>query len=132
MNPNQAVWMLTVIALGWCSGCGQAASRSAAVYPLDGQLYYQGKPAVGALITFHPLDGEQHQQLTCEVRTDGHFVATQSDGALGLPEGNYALTLEWPAGAADRFAGKYSTPSSPLRTVKVESTVNLLPPIQLK
>lgn len=103
-----------------------------AVYPVDGQLYYQGKPAVGACVTFHLLDAPNQQSFTCEVGTDGHFVAKQTDGAIGLPEGNYALTLEWPPGEADRFAGRYSSPSSPLRNVKVESTVNLLPSIKLK
>ena len=123
---------VVVVMVCACVGCDQATPRSVAIYPVDGQVVYQGKPATGAVITFHPLDSVEQPPLACEVRANGHYVPTQADGAIGLPEGSYALTLQWKEGQTDPFAGRYAQPSSPLLKVKVESTVNLLPPIKLK
>ena len=113
------------------SGCSNSIARQVPVYPVDGQLYVDGKPAVGALVTFHPTGGNATPSKEVVVRADGHFVATQPDGAVGLPEGTYSLTATWPESGTDRLAGKYADKASPLAQVTVTSGINLIPPIKL-
>jgi hypothetical protein len=116
-------------------GCSKSNDRAVAVYPVDGQLFVGGQPAVEAVVVFHPTVSEANAVVvTAEVGLNGHFIATQPDGAAGLPEGDYRLTATWPDGDGDtdRFNGKYSDPEQPLMEISVKPTINLLPPIRLK
>lgn len=113
-------------------GCTQNSNRTVAVYPVDGQLIFRGKPAVDAIVAFHPTvtDGSS-VTTTAEVDFNGHFVVAQPDGAVGLPEGVYKLTATWPDDDRDRFNGKYADPAKPLLEISVKPGINLLPPINL-
>jgi len=113
-------------------GCSESTERQVAVFPVDGQLVVGGKPAIGAVVTFHPAASDSvGKESTAVVRADGHFVATQPDGANGLPEGDYALTVIWPEGENDHLNGKYGDPTSPISRITVKPGVNLLPPVRL-
>ena len=81
---------------------------------------------------FHPEgDNDQGLAYTAIVRDDGHFVPTQQDGGVGLPEGSYVLTVTWSEEEIDRFEGKYGDPEQPIAAVKVTSGINLLTAIRL-
>ena len=81
---------------------------------------------------FHPeAENDQGLVYSAVVREDGHFVPTQQDGGVGLPEGNYVLTVTWLDEETDRFEGKYGDPAQPVATWKVTSGINLLNPIRL-
>jgi hypothetical protein len=113
------------------SACSQPESRQNAVpvYPVEGKLFVGGKPAAGAVVMFHSGgDGPKH---STKVRDDGRFVPTQTDGAVGLPEGSYSLTVTWQENEKDRFQGKYADPAKPAAKLTVRSGVNLIPPIRL-
>ena len=113
------------------SACSQSESRQNAVpvYPVEGKLLVAEKPAAGAIVMFHSgADGPKH---STKVRDDGRFVPTQTDGAVGLPEGSYSLTVTWPENEKDRFQGKYADPVKPAAKLTVRSGVNLIPPIRL-
>lgn len=130
----RAIRQLAVAAM--CSvfiyGCSKYPDRAVAVYPVDGQLLVGNKPAVDAVIAFHSKTTKgDSATLTAKVGLDGHFVATQPDGAAGLPEGVYRLTATWPDDDRDRLDGKYSSPAKPILEITVKPTVNLLPPINL-
>lgn len=124
---------LALLCLLIIHGCSKSDNRAVAVYPVDGQLLVGGQPAVEAVVAFHPtLSDGNAVVVTAEVGVNGHFIATQPDGAAGLPEGDYKLTATWPDGELDRFNGMYSDPEKPLMEISVKPTINLLPPIRLK
>jgi len=126
------LWLAGSLVLGcFAIGCSKSESRPNAVpvYPVDGQLLVGGKPASGAIVTFH-LSGSL-TILTATVRDDGRFVPAQADGAVGLPEGDYGVSVTWPEGGTDRLAGKYGDSSKPVAKLTVRPGVNLIPPIKL-
>ncbi len=123
---------ILVLCLLGLTGCGQEPDRRFAVFPVDGQLLVDGQPAVGAVVTFHPQGSELIDVVTtATVRDDGHFVPSQADGAVGLPEGPYKLTVVWDDGGSDRFKGRYANPDQPIGEVDVQPSINLLAPIKL-
>lgn len=124
------VWTLALFAATFASGCSSSVTVQPPVFPVDGRLFVGGKPAAGAVVTFHPQGGET-PAIDAVVRDDGRFVPTRSDGAVGMPEGAYVLTVSWPPGKDDRLGGKYSDPGRPVTTLTVKPGVNLLPPISL-
>jgi hypothetical protein len=114
------------------AGCFSEGERRVAVFPVDGQLLFQGQPAVGAVVSFHPRPGGPGEAARdAVVRDDGHFVPTQPDGAVGLPAGEYALTVRWGDPASDRLGGKYANPDQPLSTIRVTEGINFLSPFKL-
>jgi hypothetical protein len=114
------------------AGCFSEGERRVAVFPVDGQLLFQGQPAVGAVVSFHPRPGGPGEAVRdAVVREDGHFVPTQPDGATGLPAGEYALTVRWGDPASDRLGGKYLDPDKPLATIQVTQGINFLSPFKL-
>jgi hypothetical protein len=132
LQSGQQLAMVSVVAL-LLNGCQPADNRPFTVYPVDGQLIFQNKPAAGAEVTFVPDEANPTVfSLTCTVDSKGHFVPKQADGAIGLPVGTYRLTVVWPLDNQDRFAGKYASPETPLTTVEIGTTVNILPPIRIK
>jgi len=113
-------------------GCSRPVNRQVAVYPVDGQLMVGGQPAVGAVVTFYPVDAADGRVIiTAAVQSDGRFMPTQPDGAVGLAEGSYRLTATWPETDHDRFDSQFADPSKPIAVIEVKSTVNLLSPINL-
>lgn len=123
-----ATVLLVALAL---PGCSNPPSRPDAVtvYPVEGRLFVGGKPAAGAVVSLHPGGGGT--PVTAKVRDDGRFVPTQSDGAVGLPEGAYSLTATWTDGGKPRLAEKYADPAKPIARLTVRPGVNLMPPIKL-
>lgn len=143
MNVNfntasvQYLTFIGLLLLSLAAGCSEEEVRPpVAVFPVDGQLLFQNKPAKGAVITFHStLANDKEAQMTwlATVKDDGHFVPKQTDGAIGLPAGEYVLTAEWkvePSG--DQLNGKYASPETPLTRITVMESINFLPPINLK
>jgi hypothetical protein len=125
-----------------CLGCG----NSAGVYPVNGKVFYQGKPAVGATLTFVRKDAaERTQEPTPQgvVGEDGTFSLACVRGA-GAPPGEYAVLVEWKLGAGkmvgrspgltapDRLQGRYLDPTKPLLTATVEAKTNTLSPFELQ
>lgn len=134
---DRCLTLVAFLLLSLSAGCSEEELRpAAAVFPVDGQLLFQNKPAAGAVITFHSLataDYEGQKMWLATVKDDGHFVPKQPDGAIGLPAGEYTLTAEWkvePSG--DQFNGKYASPETPLTKITVMESINFLPPINIK
>jgi len=125
----------TVVLLGSC-----AKSSHKPVYPVHGQVFYNGKPANGALILFHEINVPVSQEARPHGQVDqnGDFVLSTYASKDGAPAGDYVVTIDWRQTVPGRSAGgssllppEYGMPQrSPLRsTIRAES--NNLPPFHI-
>jgi len=118
MRLKMLAALLTLVLLGLLSsGCG--ASKIA---PFGGQVFVQGKPAVGAAVTFYPLrPAESPQFPTAVVAPDGSFHLTTVSANDGAPPGEYAVCITWSdrrrqdgetLTGPDRLRNRYAVPAS--------------------
>lgn len=127
-----------------------ATVEKAPVYPVEGTLFVEGKPAAGAQVVFHPVDGFGAPPClaTAIVGPDGRFSLRTVDNRRGSTPGKFAVTVAWykpiPQGEemTPEEAGSLVPPSfrkpqtTPLRiNIKPETSssasVVQLPPIHL-
>lgn len=109
------------------------------LYPVRGQVFVQGKPAVKADVFFHPLVNRDPRapHPHARVNASGAFQAGTRRANDGAPAGEYAVTIVWtPAedveDPPDLLGGRYRDPeTSPLR-VQVQEKTNELPPFNLE
>jgi hypothetical protein len=107
------------------------------VYPVRGELLVHGKPAVGAVVSFHPVGNSAPDAVKPQatVEADGTFRPNTFDLRDGAPAGEYALTVFWPGGKGhvgpDRLKGRYRDPARPVLKVTVKAGDNVLDPIRL-
>lgn len=132
ISPVRSVawWILLA---GLLSGCGGDSHPK--TYPVTGKVVLKSgqKPAVGAIVTFHPkspVGGPGQPNPSGTVKEDGSFVLTTFRGEDGAPEGEYGVTVRWPvqtkvglgdAGGAggDQLRGRYSDPATTRLTARV-------------
>jgi hypothetical protein len=130
---------LLAIALLTVAGCGKP--DRVPVYPVRGQILYDGKPAVGVQVFLFPTAAPGVPDIPMNPRgetgPDGYFsLTTYSDGD-GAAEGGYQLVLFWPETTSereedskDRLLGWYTMAHSKI-SVQIKATANELPPIKL-
>ena len=105
------------------TGCGR--SDRIDVYPVEGSVLYQGKPAVGAFVTFHPNRPEIENRISAAtVGDDGKFRLSTYNPNDGAPAGEYRVTVVWPSivngrPVDDRLNGNYAD----VKTTSLEATV---------
>lgn len=92
----------TAIAVVLLVGCGETErfKNRKAVYPVAGQFLVGGAPANGALIAFHPAgESGTGRALPSRATTDaeGRFELTTYATSDGAPEGEFVVTVYWPA-----------------------------------
>jgi hypothetical protein len=75
------------------TGCGESRVP---VFPVAGQVTYEGEPAVGAQVVFHPVGHQlpEDEAAIGSVKEDGSFDASIY-GNGGIPAGEYAVTVQW-------------------------------------
>src|SRR5262245_15325321 len=67
-----------------------------ALAPLTGHVSFDGQPAAGATVIFHPLEAPADApRPTATVGTDGTFTLGTYQPGDGAPAGEYAVTVEW-------------------------------------
>jgi hypothetical protein len=127
---------LPVVALT-CSSCG--AGRET-VYPVTGQVFFEGKPAQGAVVVLHPAANANpsalHPQGT--VGTDGTFRLTTYRKHDGAPPGDYEVTVTWtrPLQAGERdevsiLPPRYLRPGTSMLRCQVQPGPTTLQPFNL-
>jgi hypothetical protein len=141
MHPRW-LWPLAAACALTTAGCSPAT----ALYPVRGQVLYQGKPAVGATVSFVRkglTDPAEAQVSHGVVREDGSFTLAEAAGTGAAP-GEYLVLIEWKEGAGkargrspglsapDRLKGRYLDARRPLLTATVAAGSNDLPPFELK
>jgi hypothetical protein len=114
--------------------CAPTGPNRLAVYPVKGQVIYQGKPAAGANVLFFLQDSPDKNTGSSHGKTDdeGWFTLTTYITGDGAPAGEHVVCVILPAprrqvaireadednGSSDRLQGKYANPkTSPLRRV---------------
>ena len=70
-------------------------SQGPRLYPVRGQVYYEGKPAVGALVVFLPDDPTRPpaQVASALVAEDGSYVLGTHKAKDGAAAGPYKVTI---------------------------------------
>ena len=119
MPMRQVVVFVVLVAAG--AGCGDRTTRLAVV-PTRGQVTMDGKPAAGALLIFHSVEGGEGLPVKprARVRGDGSFVAETYAAGDGMPAGEYVVTVEWRKQTAEEGAEGESL--APARYAKRESS----------
>src|SRR5262245_50800380 len=76
------------------AGCSSGSDR-VPVFPVRGQVFYQSKPAVGAVVILNPqdasLEGKLPMHPTGKVEADGSFRITTYETHDGAPAGEYKV-----------------------------------------
>ena len=119
---------------------GAACSGRKTAYPVTGKVLFEGRPAAGAVVQFHPLDAADGAPVAPlgEVGPDGTFRLTTYAHADGAPAGRYAVTVSWgvPSRGGDGFdrilvPARYLSPATSKLTAEVPAQATELPPFRL-
>jgi len=119
------------------SGCGPSETK---VFPVTGSVTVKGKPAAGAQVIFHPVEGETSgTRANAIVGTDGTYTLTTRAQGDGAPIGDYKVlvTLREQIGLPDEgktrsvLPEKYSKPELTPLTAKVVKGPNQIEPFVL-
>src|SRR4051794_34617537 len=146
----QTKWAIIGLALAIVAA--SACSGGKKLYPVHGQVFYDGQPATGAIVVLHPIDDES----PAAIRPSGHvddagnlkltsYIAATRVAHDGAPAGEYIVTIAWlPADVKeylskrpntelpDKLQGRYSQPQrSTLRATVLPQPTDL-PRIDLK
>jgi hypothetical protein len=96
--PLAALLVLTA------AGCSRSGSD---VTPVSGRVTVDGKPAAGAVVTFHPLTPTADAaRPTARADEDGRFRLTTRAESDGAPPGEYRVTVAWREAAAAKRAAE--------------------------
>jgi hypothetical protein len=111
------------------------------VFPVRGQVFYQGRPAKGAVVFFHPQGAESEPESLHPlgvVGADGSFRLTTYRPDDGAPAGAYSVTVIWKSPSAhgdddekNLLPVRYMSPATSKLTAQVQQGTNDLPPYQL-
>jgi hypothetical protein len=122
-------------------GCSQKETFN----PVQGKVLYQGQPLAGALVSFHPEDGNG-RVATGYTKEDGTFKAVTGE-VEGAKPGTYRITIMCQVPiktktegmsfggmeeTEDRLKGAYAIRDASKISVKVKEGPNQLEPFDLK
>jgi hypothetical protein len=140
-SVRSSLGVFLVAGLAAPTGCDSGPDK-VAVYPVRGQVLYDGKPAAGVQVFFYPTSAPAVPEIPANPHgvtgPDGRFTLTTFTDGDGAAPGGYQVILYWPAETAedeeaskeDRLLGWYSAVHSKL-TVDVKAGDNDLPRISL-
>ena len=121
-SRRRAALALTLLALATVFGCAPAEPPRLAVHPVRGKVLFQGRPAAGAWVIFHPKGGDlSSPRPRGKVNERGEFTLSTYEPNDGAPQGEYAVTIELRPVVnargdvdvgANRLPAKYSSPGT--------------------
>ncbi|CAN5441911.1 hypothetical protein BH10PLA2_BH10PLA2_12520 [soil metagenome] len=142
---RQCVFLLTSVFL-IVPGCSWNSDR-VPVNHVIGSVFVAGQPASGAKLFFHPASDPTAQRALrpfAEVVPDGTFEVNTYFEGDGAPEGDYLVTIYWPAPKKtpkgkfddesvppDRLKDIYSNPKTSKLRAHISKGDNTLEPFQL-
>jgi hypothetical protein len=126
---------LTVLPLA----CGN--SNPVRVHPVRGEVYYNGRPAEGAVIHLHPRDKEKGRTAFATINADGSFQLSTFGKNDGAAAGDYLVTIGWwderktdeeVVYGPDKMGGRFNNAESSGLTATVKEGKNELARFDLK
>src|SRR5262249_18204051 len=95
-----AAGLVAVVPLLW--------SRGSRLYPVRGQVFYEGRPAVGALVVFLPKDPStpEAHEASALVAADGSYVLGTHKAKDGALAGEYLVVI-WKPRALNTLPARY-------------------------
>src|SRR5262245_17492557 len=88
--------LLPAFALIALPSCEQKRYEQIPLYPVRGKVLFDGQPAAGARIQFHPVTpSERAKYPSAKVEADGSFALTTFENKDGAPPGEYLVTVRW-------------------------------------
>ncbi len=143
MDMRQLGLRLGVAMAAWCCFACQSETRRP-VYPVSGQVLYEGQPVAGALVALLPLDERWSERAIGRTDADGRFRLTTYLSNDGAPEGSYVVGISMAqeeSGREDEDGnGRPSVIALPARyaqhrtsglTATIRPGINELPPFHL-
>ncbi len=121
-------------------GCESDVVSGSKVYPVQGTVRFEGKPASGVLVVFHPLnDVSGNSRSYAKTQLDGTYLLSTHRAGDGAPVGEYKVTFFWPPteaeespGLKDKLASRYANPKESQLRVEVKAEQNIVPTFELK
>ena len=130
-------------------GCGSGGKK---LYPVTGKLTYQNRPAVGAMVIFHPKGDKTPQAIRPSglVKEDGTYTLFSGPGdeGKGASAGEYEVAVTWdappkgPAGGmggggeqkltGDQLGGRYRDPATSGLKATINAGPTEIPAFELK
>jgi len=125
-NPRSLAWVLIAASLAVASACGDGRIKT---YPVSGKVLVDGRPAAGARVVFHPIEGDEafmrERPVDMATDADGGFELMTFEPGDGAPAGKYRVGIKWRgggqgsmqsedegrrprAGGRDRLGGRYA------------------------
>jgi hypothetical protein len=132
-------WAALVVVCLIPLACNHPATKE--VYPVRGEVFFNGQPAKGALVHFHPVDEEECAPAFAEVQEDGSFQLTTTDTFDGAEAGDYVVTINWrdeekvdgeTISGPDRLGERYSRPATSKLKATVTAGENVVPRYDLE
>jgi hypothetical protein len=134
--------LMTIVVIALLSVLSSSCSNGRKpVYPVHGQVLFEGQPIPGALVVFHSqgADGGTTEKSFAKAGPDGTFTLGTYESADGAPAGNYLVTVElWLSsgtgdeGPTSRLPPRYANPNTSGLTATVEAGPTELKPFELK
>ncbi|MFZ1932930.1 MAG: hypothetical protein WAU84_04205, partial [Thermoguttaceae bacterium] len=135
--PCTAKFLLLTLVAGLAFGLISCRRSDRPVFPATGKVFYKGKPAEGARVTFVSLTDNDAKKPKpgAEVGPDGEFRLSTYASYDGAPPGSYAVLIVYPSPAKkvdeenagpDLLQGCYADPkTTPLRAEIKQGTNDL-------
>lgn len=111
------------------------------LHPVTGQVFFEGEPAEGATVVFHPVNSTPDSLRPGSiVNKEGKFKLRTYPHGEGAPEGEYLVLITWfaPPGAGKDMANaksriplRYSDAAKSGLTAIVKPGENIIPAFEL-
>jgi hypothetical protein len=125
-----------VLAALVCVGCGSnSPMKVPELVPFQGEVTLDGKPLPSAQVFFVPKGSTKGQGSYASTAEDGKFSLKYTNGADGIPKGDYAVQVSKlltkdgkpipegqtaaDVGAVDIIPARYKDPEAPMNTVTI-------------
>ena len=139
--PELRFVMLSTILALFCLSPIACGKRTIKVYPVRGEVFFNGQPAEGATVHFHPVDKKACPPAFATVNEDGAYSLTTFKTDDGAAAGEYVVTVNWleereedgeTIFGKDRLGGVYGRPEISKLTASVSPGDNEIDRFDLK
>jgi len=119
--------------------CG--SEPETALYPVRGEVFFEGQPAAGTAVVFHPVNEDELSPAYATVQEDGSFELSTYGTHDGAEAGNYIVTITWieeekvdgeSIVRPDRLGGRYGNPKKSTLKATITAGENVVPRYDLK